>query len=163
MKRFFLATVAAMVLMSVAPAGSELQAQETKTQKAGKAAYLETGKVYTVQSFKFTVQSAAIHKGSYPMGMFSGRPSNPDMDPAFDGVLGIVLNLKAGNSDAFSELDKYLLDEKGRRNVKADAMEMASETKCTVLFNVPLTARKLTFCIGSLKLNLEKELSKAVK
>jgi hypothetical protein len=151
-----------MVFMSAAP-GFGLRAQEAKTQKAGKAVYLETGKVYTVQSFRFTVQSVAIHKDSYPMGMFSGRPSNPDMNPDFDGVLGIVLNLKAGNSKAFSDLDKYLIDGKGQRNVKEDAMEMSSGTECTVLFNVPLSARKLTFGIGSLTLNLEKVLSETEK
>ena len=119
---------------------------------------LELNKEYSVQGFKFTVQTAKIHKGSYPMGMFSGRPSNPKMDPALDGVLGIELTLTGGDKDAFSKLDMYLVNEKGERNVKEDMMSMSGEKKITVLFNVPMTEKKIKFGIGKLVLNLEKVL-----
>ena len=116
---------------------------------------LALNKEYSVQGFKFTVQSVNIHKGSYPMGMFSGRSSNPNMDSSLDGVLGIVLTLTAGNGDEFSKLDKYLLNEKGKRNVKEDMTSISNASKITILFNVPLSARKIKFCIGNLELNLE--------
>jgi len=120
---------------------------------------LELNKAYSVQGFEFTVQTVKIHKGSYPMGMFSGRPSNPNMDPSYDGVLGIELSLTKGNGDTFSELEKYLVNEKGERNVKEDRVIMSNAPKFTIMFNVPMSARKIKFGIGTLELNLEKVLN----
>ncbi|MDR0348233.1 MAG: WG repeat-containing protein [Tannerella sp.] len=129
--------------------------------KTGKevSLHLELDKKYAVQGFEFTVQSVKIHKGGYPMGMFYGGPSNPNMDPSYDGVLGIVLTLTKGDIHAFSKLDKYLINEKGVRNVEKDNMEMFKVPEYTVLFNVPVSAKKIKFGIGDLELNLEKILS----
>ena len=121
---------------------------------------LELNKEYSVQGFKFTVQAAKILKDAYPVGMFSLRPSNPNMNSSYDGVLGLEITLTAGDKDAFSKLEKYLIHEKGDKNVKEDMSEMSNAPKFTVLFNVPLSAKKLVFGIGSLKLNLENVLSK---
>jgi hypothetical protein len=129
------------------------------TLNAQQAVNLELNKEYSVQGFKFTVQSAKIHKGSYPMGMFSGRPSNPNMDPLLDGVLGIELTLTGGDGDGFTKLEKYLVNEKGERNVKEDMMSMAGGAKITILFNVPVSATKMKLGIGKLELNLEKVLN----
>jgi len=128
-----------------------------------KASNLELKKEYSVSGFKFTVESAKINKGSYPMGMFSGRPSNPNMDPTYEGVLGIVLTLVEGDGEAFPKLEKYLVHENGAKNVKEDKVEMCGAPKCTVLFNVPMSARKIRFGIGSLELNLEKVLNESQK
>jgi len=119
---------------------------------------LELKKEYSVQNFKFTVQSVKIHKGSYPLGMFSGRPSNPKMDPSLDGVLGIELTVTNGSADAFSKLEIYLINEKGARNVKEDMMSMSGNGKMTILFNVPFAAKKLTLGIDKLQFNLERVL-----
>ena len=121
---------------------------------------LELNKVYSDQDFEFTVQVVKIYKDSYPMGMFSGRPANSKMDPSFDGVLGIEITLKKGNRDTFSKLEKYIVNEKGEKNVKDDKMEMSGDRKYTVLFNVPMSSKKIKFGIGSLLLNLEKVLTK---
>ena len=120
---------------------------------------LALNKAYSFQDFEFTIQTVKIHEGSYPMGMFSGRPSNPNMDPSFDGVLGIELTLNKGNDDTFSELEKYLVNEKGERNVKEDRVILSNAPKFTVLFNVPMSSRKIKFGIGNLELNLEKVLN----
>jgi len=109
---------------------------------------------YSVQGFKFTVQSVKIYKDSYPMGMFSGRPSNPKMDPSYDGVLGIELTLRQGDGNAFSKLEKYLVDERGKRNVEDDKMEMSGGSKYTILFNVPMSARRIRFGVGNLEFYL---------
>ena len=121
---------------------------------------LELNKEYSVQGFKFTVQVVKIHKGGYPMGMFSLRPSNPNMDSSYDGVLGIELTLTSGNFETFTKLESYLVYEKGNKNVKEDMSGMSSDPKYTVTFNVPTSAKKLVFGIGSMKLNLENVLSK---
>ena len=117
---------------------------------------LELNKEYSVKDFKFSIQSVKIYKESYPMGMFSGRPSNPNMDPSYDGVLGIKLTLKNGKDDAFSQLEKYLVNEDGKKNVKEDMMVMAKQPEYTILFNIPVSARKIKLNIGGLELNLEK-------
>ena len=136
---------------------------QNRVKSADRVVNLELNKAYAVQGFKFTVQSVKIHKDSYPMGMFSGRPSNPEMDPSYDGVLGIKLTLNEGDDNAFSNLDKYLVNEKGERNVKADMTTMSMTPEYTILFNVPMSARRIKFGVGSLELNLEKVLNEAQK
>jgi hypothetical protein len=155
-KRVFILAIIAVFAVS-----NQVVAQAAKNQS--KIVDLELNKVYGVQGFKFTVQVVRILKDSYPMGMFSGRPSNPNMDPSYDGVLGIELTLKEGNSDVFSKLETYIVNEKGERNVKADMTGMSGASESTYLFNVPLSAKKIKFNIGGLELNLEKVLSKSEK
>ena len=123
-------------------------------------ANLELNKEYSVQGFKFSVQVAKIQKGGYSTGMFSVRPSNPNMDSSYDGVLGLEITLTAGDFDAFTKLENYLVYEKGNRNVKEDMSGISNKPKYTVMFNVHLSAKKLVFGVGSLKLNLENVLSK---
>jgi len=150
--------IAACVCILAFPVWSQNQAKP-----AGKVVDLELNKAYSVQGFEFTVQTVKIHKGGYPTGMFNIRPSNPKMDPSYDGVLGVVLNLKKGNGDAFSELEKYLVNEKGEKNVKEDMTGLSKLPEYTVIFNVPMSARKIRFGIGDLELNLEKVLNESEK
>jgi hypothetical protein len=125
---------------------------------------LELNKIYSVQNLKFTVKAVKIYKDGYPVelggGTFSMRPGNPNMDPSYNGVLGIELNIDKGSRDAFSKLEVYIIDMNGNRNVDADMAVISSESTYTYLFNVPLSARNITFSIGGLKLDLEKALNK---
>ncbi|MCL2660636.1 MAG: hypothetical protein FWD64_08985 [Acidobacteriaceae bacterium] len=165
MNRFITVVVCACFLALPASSQSKAKPAATKPPVAAKPAVsvanLVLNKEYSAQGVKFTVQSVKIYKDSYPMGMFSGRPSNPDMDPSYDGVLGIELTLTAGTGEAFSKLDTYLINEKGVRNVKEDQTGMSGEHSYTILFNVPMSARKLKLGIGSLKLSLEKVLNES--
>jgi hypothetical protein len=154
MKRIiFIAIVACMCLSAFS------SRSQNRTASAAKAVNLELNKKYVVKDIEFTVQSVEIHKGGYPLGMFSGAPSNPQKDSSYDGVLGIELTLTKGNVETFSKLEKYLVNEKGERNVKEDMMGLSDAPKYTILFNVPMSARKIKFSIDNLELNLEQVLS----
>ena len=131
--------------------------------EVNEAVNLELNKEYSANGFKFTVQVVRILKGSYPMGMFGGRPANPNLDPAYEGVLGIELTLTSGDSDKFSDLDKYIVHENGERNVKEDHVGIANNPTFKYLYNVPLSAKKIKFCIGGLELNLENVLNKSAE
>jgi hypothetical protein len=123
---------------------------------------LELNKIYSVQNLKFTVKAVKIHKDGYPVGggTSSIRPGNPNMDPSYNGVLVIELNVDEGSSDAFSKLEVYIIDMNGKRNVDADRAVISGKSTYIYMFNVPLSARNITFSIGGLKLDLEKALNK---
>jgi len=129
----------------------------------GQETELKLNTEYSVQNFKFTFDVVRIVKEAYPMGMFSGRPHNPDMDKSLDGVLGLEMSLKAGKGEALAKLDAFIINEKGEKNVKADMTSMAGDSSITYMFNVPTSAVKIKFSIGGKVFNLEKVLSAKAK
>jgi len=134
-------------------------AKDEKKPAQDEVAQLELNKEYSVDGFKFTVQSVRIQKGGYKVAG-TGFTLSPASNPlSYDGVLGIELTRTGGDHEAFSKLKTYLVNEKNIKEDDTPALidrsSVVGEPKFVIMFNVLASAKKLKFGIGSLELGLE--------